>query len=141
MKIIMLSGPQSSGKTTTINMIYDELIDMYGAQPKEPRPFPKPENIRDYKDFEAILSYTKETGEKLKIAFASMGDSSLEVLHYMSFYEGKECDVLICACRNYFRHPFKRLNMRYEGKYQIINKNTPNINDNLRAMNEIKALI
>lgn len=137
----MLSGPQRSGKTTTINLVYDELIESYGAEPKEPRSFPKPENIRDYKDFEAVLFHTKETGEKLKVAFASMGDYSLEVIHYMSYYEGKGCDVLICACRNYFSHPFRRLEKRYKDVHYIITKNTPTDEDNKSAKEKIIDLI
>ena len=140
MRIIMLSGPQKSGKTTTINMVYDGLIESY-ATTKEPRPFPKPEDIRDYKDFEAILVYTNKTGEKLKVALASMGDYSLEIIHYMSYYEGKGCDVLICACRNYFSYPFRRLDSRYKDNHHIITKNAPTNDDDESARDKIIDLI
>lgn len=131
----MLSGPASSGKTTTINMVYEELVQL-GASPIIPRPASV--NIRD---FEALVDFTSTKGVCNKIALASFGDYSLEVLHHMSYYEGMGCDVLICTCRDYFSHPFNRLKNRYGGSHSVITKVAPNDVDNLRARNAIISLI
>ena len=134
MKVIMLSGPVSSGKTTTINMVYDELIKT--AKPIIQRPVSE-----KIKDFEAVVDYKNARGVRQKVALASMGDYSIEVIHYMSFYEGMGCEVLICACRDYFSNPFRRLNKRYKETHKIIKKNAPTDDDNKKAMCKIIAHI
>jgi len=122
MKILMLYGPSHSGKTTTINMVYDALIAQ-NAIPKKPRPFPKAVNIQDYKgkDFEAVLECNAKGGT-IKVALFSMGDIAYEVVHAMSFYEGMGCDVLVCACNDRFNVPTKRLQNRYKNVYPPIIK-------------------
>lgn len=134
MRIIMLSGPQNSGKTTTINMVYDAIISASSIY--------RSKQILggDMNDFEAVLDYI-QNGQTKRVAFFSMGDYSFEVVHAMSFYEGMGCDVLICTCRDYFSYPFQRLEARYDGIHPPIPKNFPNDLDNKRAMNEILALI
>ena len=122
----MLLGPSHSGKTTTIKVVYEELKKNYGATDAEP---PK---IVGENDIEAVLKCKGQT-----VGIASMGDCSSYVIHYMSFYEGKGCDVLVCACRNNFSLPLKRLKSRYHNVNPPIRKIVANDDDNSRAMNEI----
>ena len=128
MKILMLAGPERSGKTTTINMVYDYLMNRH-AQPIIPRPI-----STKIQDFEAVLNCLNLKGEQKKVALASMGDYATDVIHYMSFYEGMGCDVLICACREYFSNPFKRLQIRYHNTNPPIRKIAANNIDNTNAM-------
>lgn len=130
MKIIMLYGPSSSGKTTTINMVYDQLkknkstIDI------------SPKEIVENNDFKAIIRYKSKT-----IAFFSRGDYSREVNRIMTDYDKQNCDVLICACNEKNILPLRRLQNVYMNVYPPINKIEANDVDNLRAMNDIMALI
>lgn len=112
MRIIFLFGPSSCGKTTTLNLLYDQLIQ-------------NGSNVLRAKtrlggcvdDFETVLLYNNK-----KIAIFTMGDFATEVMHAMSFYEGMGCDTLICACNDRFVQPIYRLKNRYANQYSIIKK-------------------
>lgn len=90
MKVIMLSGYGSSGKTTTLNMVYDELIRLGATVVR-----PKSGLGTDPKDFECVLNYRHKN-----VAIFTMGDYYIETIHAMSYYEGMSCDVLIVANSN-----------------------------------------
>ncbi len=130
MKIIMLYGPSESGKTTTINMVYEKLKKDSLSENVSPR-----EVIED-RDFKAIIRYKGQT-----IAFFSRGDYSREVNWIMTDYDKQKCDVLICACNDKNILPLRRLQNIYMNVCPPINKNEANDVDNLRAMNDIMALI
>lgn len=115
MKVILLSGAPSSGKTTTLNKVYDELIGL-GAIPLRP----KKQLGGNPNDFECVLTYMAK-----QIAIFTMGDFAIEVIHAMSFYEGMGCDVLIVANSNKTT-PIKRLN-RYPSNAHI--RKTMPLND------------
>lgn len=125
MKIIMLYGPSSSGKTTTINMVYDAIISQSFVV------HPKRQLGGNSADFEAVLDYTKEDTTK-RVAFFSMGDFAYEVVHAMSFYEGMGCEVLVCTCNDRFIVPTNRLKNRYDNVYPPIPK-TVNRSDHKKA--------
>lgn len=107
MKVILLSGAPSSGKTTTLNKVYDELIEL-GAVPLRP----KKQLGGNPNDFECVLTYMAK-----QIAIFTMGDFAIEVIHAMSFYEGMGCDVLIVANSDKTM-PVKRLS-RYPSNVHI----------------------
>ena len=95
MKIIMLSGKASCGKTTTLNMIYDFIN-------------PPEEDIVESKkkagnDFECIIIFNNK-----RIAFFTMGDFSCHLLEAFEKYNTK-CDYLICACNTRFIKPYKKI--------------------------------
>ncbi len=100
MKIILLSGCDSCGKTTTFNLLYDELIDNMNAQIIKK----KKQLGANKKDFECILSYNSK-----KIALFSVGDFSRKVTSAFKDYEEMACDLLICACNDKFKLPYKKL--------------------------------
>lgn len=83
----MLSGQSNSGKTTTLNLVYDQLLTV-GATIVNP----KSQLGGDPDDFECVLSYKAK-----KVAIFTMGDYSIEVIHAMSYYEGMGCDTLVIA--------------------------------------------
>ncbi len=130
MKIIMLYGPSSCGKTTTINMVYKKLKDDSQAEDICTR------EVVENNDFKAIIQYNDQ-----KVAFFSRGDYSREVNRIMTDYDKLNCDVLICACNISNILPVRRLQNVYMNVYPLINKIEANDADNLRAMNEIMALI
>lgn len=90
MKVIMLSGDRNSGKTTTLNMVYDELLRLGATVIMS-----KSQLGGDPKDFECVLNYRHKN-----VAIFTMGDYYIETIHAMSYYEGMSCDVLIVANSN-----------------------------------------
>lgn len=109
MKVIMLIGDKDSGKTTTLNMVYDYLTKV--VETKIIRS--KTQLGGDPKDFECVLDY-----QGMKVAIFSMGDNIYDIIHAMSYYEGNESNILIVANRNkvYARKRLKR----YPGSVEIM---------------------
>jgi thymidylate kinase len=95
MEIIMLEGPGSCGKTTTINLVYDTL----SATPGTTVITAKSQLGDNTKDFEAMLMYNGK-----KVALFSMGDLSNEVVNAMKRYSSSS-DVLVIACNSKFTNP------------------------------------
>lgn len=90
MKIIMLIGRHRSGKTKTINEIFDAV-----KGPNDQRIMLTHSVSRD--DFEAEIIFNGR-----KIGFYSAGDARNDVITAISKYTKSGCDVLICA--NSFVH-------------------------------------
>lgn len=122
MKVIVLRGGAGSGKTTTINLVYDELVNK-GATLTEPRT----QVGGNEKDFECILNC-----EGKSIAFFSMGDAANPVIKAMLDYKAKGCDALVCACNDRFKAPFEVATKQFPGSF-IMTKTTPLCN----ASNEV----
>ena len=134
MKIIMLYGPSSSGKTTTINMVYDAIISQsFVVNPKR-------QLGGNPADFEAVLDYTND-GTSKRVAFFSMGDFAYEVVHAMSYYEGMGCDVLVCACNDRFNVPITRLRNRYNNVYPPILKTVNQSNQDNANMQDENTIV
>jgi nicotinamide riboside kinase len=94
MKIIMLKGSASSGKTTTLNRVYDTLTASCGAVVESPKELiPKASR----KDFEATLRYNNK-----HVAIYSHGDLQWSCVRAIVKHSDK--DILILACRNTFTH-------------------------------------
>ncbi len=138
MYIIMLSGGSLCGKTTTLNKVYDSIN-------------PTNENIIKAKsrlggnpnDFECIIKYNGQS-----IAFYTMGDYSCYLLESFEKYDKENCDILICACNDRFKKPYKRIN-KYS--HLIINKklsiskkltdlNFANNHDKEKILKELKRI-
>ncbi len=100
MKIIMLSGSSSSGKTTTLNLVYDQLYN-WGAKIN----IQKKQLGGNPNDFECELHYQTQ-----RVAIFTMGDYSNRVTDAMSIYSQLGCDVLICACNDKFVRPYSAIN-------------------------------
>ena len=113
MKIIMVKGNSDSHKTTTINLVYFQLLQL-GATVIAPRTQVGGQLF----DFECILEYNDK-----KIAFFSMGDDYAPVAAALQKYNQLGCDWLIMANSNKRYIPGEVL--RYDPSPVIIDKYKP----------------
>jgi ABC-type ATPase involved in cell division len=88
MKIIMLTGESSTGKTTTINLVAKELLEQGAILTKGTI---ETGNIDGQYIFEL---------KELKIGIVTCGDYGREIIYNIGFYCGVGVDVLIIANRN-----------------------------------------
>lgn len=86
MRIIAIIGPTSCGKTTTLNLVYQELLKTYTSTNKQ-------QLGGNPNDFSDIL-----TGNRKKVAIFTMGDYSKPLISAILDYANQNCDFLICAC-------------------------------------------
>ena len=90
MEIIALRGPQNSGKTTTLKIVYDKLLEHGFKQPNSVR-----REISNG-DFLAVLE-----NDGKKIGIVTQGDYArreCSVKHHLRTLENLGCDMAICAC-------------------------------------------
>lgn len=99
MKIIMLSGNSSCGKTTTLNKVYDYINPTI-----EDIIIAKSKLGGDPKDFECVVKY-----KGITVAFFTMGDFSGYLIKAFEKYDKIQCDFLICACNNHFKRPYQQI--------------------------------
>ena len=103
MKIIVLAGPNSCGKTTILNNVYDVLLAQ-GAVSAEPAG--KKQIVG--KDFSDIVTWKGK-----KIAIFTMGDYSYKLIGNrtsvgaVADYAIQNCDIMISACNTRLIKPFK----------------------------------
>ena len=88
MKIIMLSGNQNTGKTTTLKLVYDQLAQNMPSPPQA-----QPIQGGDYGDFES--SPLRHNGKT--VAIYSLGDTLYRIYEAIIKYCGT-VDVFIVAC-------------------------------------------
>lgn len=130
MKVIMLTGPANSGKTTTLNLVYDSLMSLPGAQQvRQKRQLGGNPN-----DFECVIHVALiPNALPLNIAFYTMGDYAIEVSCAMAYYDGMGVDRLIVANSNFVR-PQDRLSL-YSNSVNLpktvdsLNQNAANASD------------
>ena len=91
MEIIILSGKDNCGKTTTLNLIYDSINPPPADIIEEKKSINDPKN----KDFECIIRYNGKT-----VAFYTNGDYKKCLIMAIKEYAKKPCDVLVCASRD-----------------------------------------
>jgi ABC-type cobalamin/Fe3+-siderophores transport system ATPase subunit len=97
-KIIMLSGSNSCGKSSTLNIVHQLLLENNGISTnKQPLGGNK-------KDFTDIVSYQNQ-----RIAFFTMGDYATHLITAMTNYCNQGIDVLVCTCNNKFVKPYKEI--------------------------------
>lgn len=97
MRIIALRGGNSTGKTTTLNIVYNDLINK-GAQIITP----KSQLGGNKKDFESTISYNG-----LIISFYTMGDFAKKLKEAITKYDNNKIDIFICASNTKFVTPIK----------------------------------
>jgi len=127
MKIILLSGEPNTGKTTTLNLLYDK-ITQNGVK-----------NIIDEKevlgnpvqnDFQCVLSFNNK-----KIAIYSMGD------YYGAFIEPlikyANCDVLVLAYNERFAKKLDEIIEKCD-YHCVIRKSSSNEDDREKIISELK---
>jgi hypothetical protein len=101
MKVIMLSGRDNCGKSTTLNLLYEEV------KPAKDEDIISPKNILGNpknRDFECIIRYENKT-----VAFFTMGDYSPPLCSVFTKYNKLNCDILVCACNKKFDTPYERI--------------------------------
>ena len=86
MRVIILHGAHNSGKTTTFNLLYDELLKK-GAKPLTIR-----HELPARDDFECILEYKEK-----RVALFSLGDYMFAIGSAVGYYTKEECDILVVA--------------------------------------------
>lgn len=96
MKIIALIGKDHCGKTTTLNIVHDLMLENGKSTCKITIGNPI------YKDFSDIVDF-----KTLKIAFFTMGDYSLETTRIIKEYKEFNVDILILASNTKFVNPIK----------------------------------
>jgi ABC-type branched-subunit amino acid transport system ATPase component len=114
MKLILLIGKPTTGKTTTLNLLYDTL-------------YPQHANIVVGKtkvggckdDFECILEWTGK-GKTLKIGIFTMGDYYRTCIRVAQKYSCK-VDVLVLAYSDKFRSGHQKILAQYTCNF-VVNK-------------------
>ncbi|MES2671683.1 MAG: hypothetical protein V4673_14865 [Pseudomonadota bacterium] len=91
MDIILLSGNSNSGKTTTMNVVYEELISKGATVVRS-----KVQVGGNIKDFECVLKYKGKL-----VAMCSMGDYLMHCCFAAVRYAS--CDKLVLAYNNRFK--------------------------------------
>jgi hypothetical protein len=100
MKIVMLSGPGSCGKTTVLNMVYNKIVT-----PPAQIICEKSALGNTKKDFKCIVDYANK-----KIAIYTMGDYSKAIIRAIEKYSKLSepiVDILVIACNEKFKNPYK----------------------------------
>lgn len=98
MKVIVLTGDSSSGKTTTLNIVYNEVISLGGTSTNKQTLGGNP------KDFSDIVNWMGK-----KIAFYTMGDYSKYLIDASKKYDASGIDILVCASNKRFVKPLSAL--------------------------------
>jgi hypothetical protein len=93
----MLKGRASSGKTTTLNMVYDALITSCGAVAGPKVPVQNTARNAAKSDIDAVLQYKNK-----QIAIYTHGDVQQDCVEAIVKHCGK--DILILAYRDVFSH-------------------------------------
>ncbi|WP_278379559.1 hypothetical protein [Chryseobacterium arthrosphaerae] len=102
MKIIALKGKNKSGKTTTLNLVYDFLINIQGNKSTPKKILGNVEQ----KDFECIVTMINQT----TVGFYTMGDYSGMTLQAINAFQIHKVDILILATNSKFKKPTIRIN-------------------------------
>lgn len=133
MKVVALVGEGNTGKSHTINVVYNFLLkDGYCQIPEHFRILGNP----IYEDFIDILEK-----DEIKIGFAGMGDyitgEGRSIKNLLAELYIKECDVAICACRN---NPKMLMAVQSYTPHSIVIKTLSKGNENHRIVNVADAL-
>lgn len=94
MNIIVLMGPKSCGKTTTLNHVANLLTQGIVSINRQ--------QFGSSNDFSDIVNWKGK-----KIAIFTMGDYSGALVGAVANYDNQNCDILICACNNRLVRPVK----------------------------------
>lgn len=125
MKIILLAGKSNTGKTTTINLTYDNLIRHGASIIKEKIPLGK-----NSMDFESVLSYRGKS-----VAFYSMGDFYWKCRGAINKYV--KCDYLVLAYSDKFKWNLKNA-IAKDPKNCVIDKTSDKTKDAQTIISAIK---
>lgn len=104
MKIIMLHGEGNCGKTSTLNIVLNLLLQNGATAINSGITYyPNGKGLPgDSYDFEAFLSYMNKA-----IAIYSEGDSSHAIMNHIN--QSTSYDILVCAANSSFSRPLSQL--------------------------------
>lgn len=126
MKVILIIGKGNVGKTTSLNVIYDILLNNNETFIIIP---PKQEGANP-KDFSSVINYKGKS-----IAFFTMGDKARivkkAIINYNSY------DYVICTCNLNFKATINSIKNKYDASIILKNCREHDItNDILLLINE-----
>lgn len=112
MKVVVLRGGSNSGKTTSLNMLYAELLNR-GATPQTPQ-----HALPGKNDFECIVEYKGK-----RVAISTIGDYIFALGLAMGYYSALEVDTLVIADSNkkYVKNPLFK-SRQFDSNHIIIPK-------------------
>lgn len=99
MNVIVLTGPSSCGKTTTLNVVYNMIMSGGGQSTARQQEGGNPH------DFSDTILYNGK-----KIGFLTMGDYAYRVIDLLNQFGNQNYDVFVTACNDRFVRPFKYFN-------------------------------
>jgi len=88
MRIIVLQGMPNTGKTRTLNLVYNMLVPNGGSVSTNRQVIGNPIQ-NDFSDI--VIRGTQ------RIAFYTMGDYSTHLANAIYDYDRQNCDILVCA--------------------------------------------
>ncbi|WP_304343985.1 hypothetical protein [Chryseobacterium koreense] len=115
MRVIILRGKSDCGKSTTLNLVYDELVSHPGVSASPKIILGNPSQ----RDFECIVTL-KDTRE---IAFFTMGDYKNNIIDAVKKYGQQNVEILIIASNDEFQNHLDFICSNYP--FNIINKSIP----------------
>jgi hypothetical protein len=124
MRILALIGPTSCGKTTTLDIVYDHILQHGGISTHRQQQGGNP------RDFSDIMNWNNQS-----IAFFTMGDYSSKLIQAINDFNNQHCDILICACNIRFMKP-PRLIATFQ---HVIFAKNPEVNPQLRSSADNQA--
>ncbi|MBO7521212.1 MAG: hypothetical protein J6T16_03120 [Opitutales bacterium] len=89
MDVIVLTGKVNSGKTTTLNKLFEKIHKLQNAE------ILRKNEIEGNRDFSAILKI-----DSIKIGIISYGDYLVQFKEVFNEFEKEQVDILICAARS-----------------------------------------
>jgi len=92
MKIILIAGKPNTGKSTTLNILYDKLTDKGARNIIEKR---KPVGNKKENDFQCVINWNGKS-----VAIFSMGDILRDIINAIIQYA--HCDIIILAYNTSF---------------------------------------
>jgi hypothetical protein len=122
MKLILLSGKPQTQKTTTLNLLYDEIIKNGGNVL-----VPKKQVGGNKNDFTCVLKYKSK-----KIVIYTMGDYLWGCVE--TIIEYSNVDILIMAYSDKFSYNLSSIVSKYN-HHSIVHKTNFNIKDCGKIMN------
>ena len=120
MKLILLVGKPQTGKTTTLNLLYDELYPKFASIVVGKT---QVGGCKD--DFECILKWNGPE-RSFKIGIFTMGDYYRECMRAAQRYSQK-VDVLVLAYSDHFKSGHQKIVAPYPNHF-VVNKTVASVN-------------
>lgn len=138
MRIIALKGEDDCGKSTTLNLVYDSLMNITGTTSTNKIIIGEP----IHRDFECTVTMTNQR----TIGFYTMGDFARDTIKAINTFEARNVDILVLATNSKFTQPTIRIN-KFPNSH-IIMKSIPSVKsptntdaENQKDCNHILSLV